>query len=147
MGQTAFKTLSTKMKQDYFREKYEYIFGKKFRKDVYVPQKMETETDTYYPDFYLDNDTNWYDYKFEKFASKKIHQKYLDESDVAWSYRYNELHKRSEKLYNKCRNKYWRQRKRMGYMKYQFNINGKIKYDNSEEWNKMIKAIKDKHKV
>ena len=41
--------------------------------DVYVPQKMITEFNTYYPEFYLDNDTNWYDFKFEEFASKKIH--------------------------------------------------------------------------
>ena len=27
--------------------------------DVYVPQKMITEFNTYYPEFYLDNDTNW----------------------------------------------------------------------------------------
>ena len=78
-----------------------------------MPNRVATDTDTYYPVFFLDEETNWYDYKVESFTSKKLHQKYLDETDVAWNARYWFLEKRQQQLYVKCRNKYWKERKQI----------------------------------
>ena len=120
MSQIAFKTLSTKMKQEYFREKYEYIIGKKFRTDVYIPNKCGFDDDIRYATFFRVEDNFEFDYKMKKFASKSLHHSYIVGSDVAWEYRYNELYERIHKLYNSCRNKYWRIQKQKNFLKYGF---------------------------
>ncbi len=121
MGQIAFKTLSTKMKQEYFREKYEYIFGKKFRRDVYVPNKFTIDDNDYYPYFYRNEEDGCYDTTTKIFTSKTLHQKYLEESDVAWCARFNTLHLKTQALFMKCsrqRRKHWRHQMFLKYGSY-----------------------------
>ncbi len=103
MGQSAFKTLSTDMKKQYFIEKYQYIFGKKFRQDVYIPNKMEYHTgEIFYAEYVIKQDSDgddYYDYSFTQFKSKKLHQKFIDGSDLAWCARYEILQKKYNALF------------------------------------------------
>lgn len=112
MSNKAFKTLSTDMKKKYFIEKYTKCFSKKFRQDLYIPNKMEYYTgEIYYPEIVITEDSNGYErytYKFSKFKSKKFHQKYIDGSDLAWLYRYTKLYENYNTKWRSC----WRKRKR-----------------------------------
>tara|TARA_R110000803_G_scaffold50583_3_gene104836 strand:+ start:166 stop:573 length:408 start_codon:yes stop_codon:yes gene_type:complete len=99
----SFTTLSTVMKKQYFIEKYQYIFGKKFRRDVYVPNKLG---DDKYPVFGIlktpDFEPDIYDYSFKKFITKKLHNKYLDEDDTSWICRYQILTDKKDSLWISC---------------------------------------------
>ena len=124
MGSTAFKTLSTDMKKQYFIEKYQIIFGKKFRQDVYVPNKMDFgDDDIRYAEFVIKQDTDgddYYDFAFSKFKSKKLHQKFIDENDLAWCARYEILSKRYNALFysllrKKRREQKWAMKQKYGF--------------------------------